>query len=688
MQDYPGIIEVHRLITVFDIETSYQVIDGKKDPSPKHPDNFIVSIGINDEYFFFKHSEYNGPIYKKEIQDILDKTTLLVGHNIKFDLLWIWESGFTYKGKIYDTMIGEYVLGRGSKQSLKLKDCCIRRNVSQKSDATEQYLKRDVSFENIPLRIVDEYGRQDIQATRALFQSQMKDFKLPRNKTLIDTVRIMCQFCAILTKMEGNGIRIDIPKLNRVEEEFQLEQDKLRAEIDIIIHDKMGDTKINPSSPEQLSMLIYGTKVVDKRGWVADFNIGIDKYTKKPKKRPRMSKLEFKKTLMMYLMPIFKTKALQCSECKGKGYIQKYKVDGNRYKNMSKCPSCKSEGVVYKNTEEKAGFGAKAQFVSDASEGGFKTDRITLQRLSSQTEELNNFVSKITRYNALETYLSTFVEGIKKHTKQNGFLYPNFMQCITRTGRLSSRDPNFQNQPRGNTFPIRKVITSRFTGGSIVEIDFSQLEFRAAVFLAQDKQGMKDIEDGVDVHQFTADTIGVSRQDAKAHTFKPLYGGMSGTEDEKRYYKAFLDKYKDIAKWHEELQSTAIQYKKIKTPSGREYAFPYAQRMAWGGSSYSTQIKNYPVQGFATADIVPIACINVYKLMREHKVKSLMINTVHDSIVVDVHPDEHEQMITLLNQGTANVVPSLHKYYDIDFNIPLDTETKSGSNWLNMEVVK
>jgi DNA polymerase-1 len=261
------------------------------------------------------------------------------------------------------------------------------------------------------------------------------------------------------------------------------------------------------------------------------------------------------------------------------------------------------------------------------------------------------------------------------------------MQCVTATARLSSRDPNFQNQPRGNTFPIRKVITSRFNGGSIVEIDFSQLEFRAAVFLAQDKQGMKDIADGVDVHQFTADTIGVSRQDAKAHTFKPLYGGMSGTEDEKRYYKAFLDKYKDIAKWHETLQSTAIQYKKIKTPSGREYAFPYAQRMAWGGSSYSTQIKNYPVQGFATADIVPIACINVYNLMRQHKVKSLMINTVHDSIVVDVHPDEHDQMISLLNEGTSNVVPSLRKYYDIDFNVPLDTETKSGSNWLNMEVV-
>ena len=202
------------MITVFDIETSFQVIDGKSDPSPKHPENFIVSIGINDEYFFFKHSQYNGAIYKKEVQDILNKTTLLIGHNIKFDLLWLWEAGFNYNGRIYDTMIGEYVLGRSTKQSLKLKDCCSRRGVSQKLDTTEQYIKDGVSFENIPIKIVEEYGRQDIVATRALFQSQMKDLNLPRNKGLLKTIKMMCEFCYVLTEMENNGIRIDLDKLD------------------------------------------------------------------------------------------------------------------------------------------------------------------------------------------------------------------------------------------------------------------------------------------------------------------------------------------------------------------------------------------------------------------------------------------------------------------------------------------
>ena len=288
----------------------------------------------------------------------------------------------------------------------------------------------------------------------------------------------------------------------------------------------------------------------------------------------------------------------------------------------------------------------------------------------------------------LELLLKKSLKGFNiKLLTTDGFLYPNFMQCITRTGRLSSRDPNFQNQPRGGTFPIRKVVSSRFKNGKIIEIDFAQLEFRTAVFLAQDKQGMEDIKNKIDVHQYTADIIGVSRQDAKAHTFKPLYGGVTGTEDEKRYYSKFLEKYKDIKTWHEKLQTEAIRFKQIKLPTGREYAFPYAERTPWGGSTYGTQIKNYPVQGFATADIVPLACINIHKLMQKQKVKSLLVNTVHDSIVADVYPGEEDVMSKIFKQGTADVIPALKQYYNIDFNVPLDTELKIGYDWLNMKEV-
>jgi DNA polymerase I-like protein with 3'-5' exonuclease and polymerase domains len=93
------------------------------------------------------------------------------------------------------------------------------------------------------------------------------------------------------------------------------------------------------------------------------------------------------------------------------------------------------------------------------------------------------------------------------------------------------------------------------------------------------------------------------------------------------------------------------------------------------------------VQGFATADIVPIACINAYKMMRYSNVKSLLINTVHDSIVVDAHPDEIGAMTKILNRATRNVIDSLYEFYKVEFNVPLDTELKIGDNWLEMQEI-
>ena len=676
-------------ITVVDVETSFVTGEnGKTDPSPFNSRNKLVSVGINNEYLFFNHDERqdNGAFIK--VQNILDKTTLLIGHNLKFDLAWLYEVGFKYSGKVYDTMIGEYVLQRGVRKALSLKECCNRRKLSSKSDATQDFINQGISFEMMPSKIVEEYGRQDITVTRELYHSQVDDFKQAKNRNLVPTVKMMNSFLQVLTKMEMNGIQIDLDALHDVETKFKIEYDELREKIDTIIWERMGDTRINPASPEQLSWLIYGVKVVDKKKWAEAFNIGIDPQTKKQKKKPKLSRTQFTRMVAQMTQPIYKTRSHQCIHCSGQGRIQKIKVNGEPYKNLSPCHHCSGTGIIYEETKARAGFTLNPSFVSDVSEGGFKTDRVTLGKLTNTDDaELNEFIECITRYNALETYLNTFVEGIKSHCNKDGSLHPKFMQCVTATGRLSSRDPNFQNQPRGKTFPIRRVVTSRWKGGKILEMDFAQLEFRTAVFLSQDRQGMADIQNKVDIHQFTADVIGVSRQEAKGHTFKPLYGGMSGTESEKKYYKEFLVKYKDIAKWHDQLESDAINYKVVSLPSGREYAFPFARRMPWGSSSNSTQVKNYPVQGFATADIVPLTCIAVDNLMVQNKVKSLLINTIHDSVLIDVHPDEEDMIIDIVKKGARNVVPMMKEHYDIDFNVPLDTDVKVGYNWLEMREV-
>ena len=677
------------MITTVDVETSWQKTEnGGYDPSPFHPDNILVSVGINDEYYFTNHSERIDDGCYHKIQSILDKSTLLIGHNIKFDLMWLLEAGFKYNGRVYDTMLGEYILNRGIRKSLTLEMCCRRRKIGSKDNRIKEFTDRGISFENIPADIVEEYGRIDVEITRRLFNSQMQDFRLPKNKDLLMTAKMMNEFLVVLSDMEINGININLDELNKVEKEYRAEFAYLKQKIDKIVYKQMGDTKINLSSPEQLSWLIYSIKPKDKKEWAKIFNVGIDKNTGKNKKRPQYSRIQFRNLVADNTETIYRTVASQCLTCSGKGVVRKIKKDGSPYKNYSKCSDCDGDGYIYSAIAKIAGFRQRPRNVYDIAESGFRTDRITLNKIASEAEgEFKEFIDAIVRHNAVDTYLNTFVEGLKNFTNEKGFLHPKFMQAITATGRLSSRDPNFQNQPRGKTFPIRKVVTSRFDKGSILEIDFAQLEFRTAVFLAQDKQGMEDIKNKIDVHQYTADIIGVSRQDAKAHTFKPLYGGVTGTEDEKRYYTKFLEKYKDIKKWHEELQSEAIRFKRVKLPTGREYAFPYAERTPWGGSTYGTQIKNYPVQGFATADIVPLACINISKLMKKQKVKSLLVNTVHDSIVADVYPGEEDVMSNIFKQGTADVIPALKEYYKINFNVPLDTELKIGYDWLNMKEV-
>ena len=682
------------MITTVDVETSWQKNEnGGYDPSPFHPDNILVSVGLDsksgEEYYFTNHSERIDRGCAVKIQDTLNKTTLLVGHNIKFDLMWLLESGFKYSGRVYDTMLGEYILNRGVRKSLTLEMCCRRRKIGSKDSSVKEYMDRGVSFENIPKDIVEEYGRIDVKITRSLFDSQMADLRSEKNKGLLMTVKMMNEFLVVLSDMERNGINVDLNELDRVEKEFRAEFAYLKQKIDKIVYRQMGDTKINLSSPEQLAWLIYSMKPKDKKQWAKIFNVGIDKSTGKSKRRPNYSRQQFRNLVADNTEVIYRTVAEQCVACHGKGVIKRIKKDGSPFKNYTKCSDCDGEGYIYTPMAKVAGFRQRPRSVYDIAESGFRTDRITLSKIASEAEgEFKEFIDAIVRHNAVDTYLNTFVEGLKNFTNEKGFLHPKFMQAITATGRLSSRDPNFQNQPRGRTFPIRKVVTSRFEGGKILEIDFAQLEFRTAVYLAQDKQGMEDIKNNIDVHQYTADIIGVSRQDAKAHTFKPLYGGVTGTEDEKRYYTKFLEKYKDIKTWHEKLQSEAIRYKRIKLPTGREYAFPFAERTPWGGSTYGTQIKNYPVQGFATADIVPMACINIYKVMKEKGVKSLLVNTVHDSIVADVYPGEEDVMSEIFKQGTSDVIPSLKTYYNINFNVPLDTESKIGINWLQMEDIK
>ena len=693
------------MITTLDVETTFHVGETKRtDPTPFHPNNRLVSVQYNTcqdlepKFVWFYHEKKNPdlPVAHSQVQQILNNTTLLVGHNIKFDLVWLWESGFSYSGRVYDTMIGEYLLLKGQKYSLSLHDSCIRRKVSlKKSDLTKDYLTRGVGFDRMPCEIVEEYGVADIVSTRELYEHQQKLFK---NSVMEKHLKLMNGFLFTLATIERNGIKIDLQALQDVKQAYRKEKLELERTMHEIMREVMGDTPVNFASPEQISQMIYSRKVKNKKNWAEMFNIGLNEKGK-PLPRPRMSVGAFVKVIKSMTERVHKTTALHCNTCSGKGKFFKRKKNGQPWKKESKCRICKGAGYLLKKHAAVAGLTMNPRDVRDVSANGFATDKVTLMRLLDDAKAKGNEVAEkflrcCIRLYAVDVYLSSFVGGIERNVKPNAILHPKYNQCVTRTTRLSSSDPNFQNQPRGNTFPVRAVVVSRFDGGKILQADYSQLEFRVAAQLSGDEVMKKDILDGSDVHKYTAsiifdkdekDVTKDERTMAKAHTFKPLYGGTHGTPNEMAYYRDFMDKYPRLAKWHEDLQAEAITEGSVTLYTGQQFAFPGTERLASGAASNAPAIKNYPVQGLAGGCIMPLALIRLQSAFSKKGIKSLIINTVHDSVVIDVYPGEEDIVSKLAHRAMSDVTSTFESYYDVKWDVPFGVDLEMGYNWLEME---
>jgi DNA polymerase I-like protein with 3'-5' exonuclease and polymerase domains len=446
------------------------------------------------------------------------------------------------------------------------------------------------------------------------------------------------------------------------------------------IRELMGDTPINANSPEQMSQVIFSRRIHNKKEWADLFN-----FTETP--------AEFKAAVKANSSTIYKTKAYTCPVCEGQGKVYKVRKDGTKYARPNKCKECDERGYLLMETNQVAGLRFSAPSKKWVSNNGFSTGKNNLDVLmatakNNNMQEAADFLSDLKRLSAISSYLSSFVEGIATNTKEDGRLHVQLTQHITATGRFSGKQPNMQNMPRGNTFPVKKVFVSRWEGGYICEADFAQLEFRTAAFLAQDKVAMEEIDTGFDVHSYTAKVISdagqkTSRQEAKAHTFAPLFGatGYGRSKAEQAYYTHFIEKYKGVAAWHKDLGNQALRLNKITSKSGRQYAFPDVTRRANGSPSHFTMIKNYPVQGFATGDVVPVVLNEMHK--RLENMHSCLVNTVHDSTVIDVHPDEKDQVLQIVQDLNDNLVELIEEAYNITMNVPLLLEAKIGPNWLD-----
>jgi DNA polymerase I-like protein with 3'-5' exonuclease and polymerase domains len=332
-------------------------------------------------------------------------------------------------------------------------------------------------------------------------------------------------------------------------------------------------------------------------------------------------------------------------------------------------------------------------------EGMPKTDEATLLSLKVTDEKQAEFMRLKKRFaqlkSALDKNLKLFLGVVREY---EGWLYGSINQGITKTHRLASRGLRtyiqlfekyygcqFQNLPRA----YKRLFTSRAEGRVVTELDGAQLEFRVAGDLGEDDMIKHDIQNKVDIHRYTASVIHAcdekevnkyQRTAAKAHTFKPLYGGQSGTPDQRRYYQQFAEKYSGLSSRQEEWARTVQNHHRLETKWGMIAYWPNARVSRDGYLNVKTKVYNWPVQSYATAEIIPIALIHFWHRTRNEDV--LIINTVHDSIITD-HPEEMLDFVVVEGNKafTTDVYRYLERVYNVGFSIPLGTGIKSGRHW-------
>ena len=690
---------------VLDLEVTVQRIEGKIDNSPFNPQNKCVSAhfgflgwdSVEDVCsLVFHHNEQDKPDDPTPLKKALAEADELICHNSKFDALWLLEMGFELPPLVSCTMLHEYVLSKGQRREISLKATANRCDVTQKkSDLTADLWKKGIGFEAMPLATVLEYAEADVKSCGEVYLWQLNEFAKPENKSLRNIVQLTQEMLICLLDMERNGIKVDLTALAEVEASFVAEKADLEKRLNEIVEDVMGDTVCNLNSGLDRTRIIYSREVIDRQQHRDTFNIGVGA-NGKALRPPPMNKAEFAKAVRTTTRVVHKTLAICCDTCDGRGLIQKWKKNGDPYKNKTKCPDCGGKGALYQSTGKVAGLKLTPIDATFAAIHGFKSDKDTIQILISQARLKNNdvaveFLEKISRLNAVSVYLDSFVKGIQTWTRPSGLLHTNFNQGVTATGRLSSSNPNFQNQPKRG-FPIRKCVVSRFQNGVITEADFASLEWVCAGELSRDQQIIDDIRNSKDIHKQTATIIHRCKSEevtkelrgsVKKWTFSPLYGGQGmGTEPHIQvYFKEFMKIYPGLAQYHKKLMDGVVKDGLVQTPSGRQYCWPNAKRFRNGSVSNATQIKNYPVQGFGN-DLVQLSCIRAHRRFQELELRSKLILSVHDSLVVDTHPSEIETVAEVLSWAMTDVLDEATDRWDYEFVLPLSIEIETGENWL------
>ena len=323
---------------------------------------------------------------------------------------------------------------------------------------------------------------------------------------------------------------------------------------------------------------------------------------------------------------------------------------------------------------------------------GYSTAAEVLEILSKDYP----IVDKILEYRQYAKLKSTYVDGLLAvMTKQNK-IHSTFNQTITATGRLSSTEPNLQNIPV--KFEMGKKIRSLFIPSSseyvFLDGDYSQIELRLLAHIAQDQTLIDAFKHGMDIHALTASQVfhvpfeevsPLQRSNAKAVNFGIVYGisAFALSEDLKisqkeaqRYIDGYFEKYPQIKDYIENTISYAMEHGYVETLYHRKREIPEILASNYNLREFGKRVAmNTPIQGTA-ADIIKIAMIRVHGKLKKLSLRSKLILTVHDELLIETHREEIDIVKKLLKDEMEQVG---------EFSVPLHVDVHQGENWLEVK---
>ena len=653
---------------VLDLETTTYKQDPKKaNPSPFVPGNEVVLSGLYDPAM-------NAPVFFEHGRAVssfqLNGATCIIGHNLAFDLHYLMrdcpdmQAHLGKHVRIWDTQLAEFILSGQTKPYAKLDDISVARGGGAKttfvSDCWAAYMDTDEIAIKHPAELMT-YLEGDLRNTWKVAVSQMEE---AHARNMMPLILSQMEALQATIDMTFNGMKIDSNRLAELETKWGLEADELRMKLENHASVLVGWPGIfNPGSGQQLATVLYGGEIE----YAGKEQIGV--YKGGPRKgQPRYQNVTLKKQI--------------------------------------------------------TGFGYKP--IRETEGGQRSVDELTLRQLLPQSPVpiSKEFVETVLEYRAVKKQLTTYAVGLRECTGADGYIHHSINHCVARTGRLTSSKPNLQNVTNGD---IKSAFISRFADGKIVEADFKQLEMIALAYLSNDTQLMDDICMGRDMHtELYIDLFGRAptkeqRKEVKPISFALVYGAgankiadQSGLSVEfvKKFISVFYTRYEGVARYHNEIMDAVnntsvhkgkkdtdgipIKESVIVSPTGRHYPFEQytapdfiLARDPKAKTFSPTEIKNRPVQGLATADIVPLA---VGKLYRTIYVRNLhkgirLINTVHDSVMADAQPDYVAHLANVMKEILTATPATIEETWGFKFPLPLDINVSSGPTWLDQQEI-